>query len=188
MKTGLEFGEEPVKRILYPPELRNGRTNHGFISVKGNGTDVADIVEEAKRDPGLAAVLREINRAETPLFSLGCDNLHITEGLNRFGGQGYIEIAFNILEEAKDSVSYFRLFERFTEFARTSAGNLLCSFMIQRALFPPNDVEAFTVQIWLMIPTAPTKQEVENLWRAGLNTLEKFVATLTPSSVGTRIF
>lgn len=187
MNIALGIGNAPLKSIPYPAETHNDGTNHGFLAIKGNQTEVADLIEEAKNDPHLAGVLREINCVNSPLFSVGCANLHIIEDIR---GQGYVEIAFNTLEEAKDSASYFRLFERFTKFTRTSTANLKLQylFVIERALLPSHNVEAFTVQIWLMIGSVPTRQEVENIWRAGLNMLARFAATLPISPSGTPIF
>jgi hypothetical protein len=185
----LLFGEIPIKSIPYPAEVHSDGTgtNHGFRALKGSSTDVAEVIEEAKQDQQLAAVLREINRANSPLVSVGCANLHIPNGTS---GRGYIDIAFNTLEEAKDSVSYFRLFERFTEFSRIPTATLPIRFYfeIERSLFATHNVEAFTVQIWLMVGPASTRQQVEDTWRVGLNVLERFVATLPGSPAGTPIF
>jgi hypothetical protein len=184
MKTGLVFGEIPIKSIPYPA---GDGTNHGFHAAKGKPTDVSDIIEEAKQDPQLAGVLREINSANGPLVSVGCANLYTPDGIS---GRGYIEIAFNTLEEAKDSVSYFRLFERFTEFARTPIATLPIKywFEIERSLFASHNFEAFTVQIWLWIGPVETREQVEDTWRVGLNILGRFVATLPVSPVGTLLF
>lgn len=176
-----------MKSIPYPPQVHNDGTNYGFLAVKGNRTDVAEVIEEAKKDPQLAGVLREINREGSPLFSVGCDKLYILDGGR---GRGYVEIAYNTLEETKDSASYFRVFERFTEFVRASNSRLQLQywFEIQRALFESHSVEGFTLQIWLMIGPVPTRQEAENIWRNGLNMLERFATTLPCSPIGTPIF
>ena len=192
MNTGLVFGDIPIKSIPYPAVESSDGTNHGFFALKGSSTDVADIIEEAKKDLQLAGVLREINRATSPLFSVGCANLEITEVTGRgYRGRGYIEIAFNTLEEAKDSVSYFRLFESFTKFSQAPTAKLPIYywFEIERSVFARhNDFEAFTVQIWPTIDPVATRQEVEDNWRVGLSILERFVATLPVSPAGTLVF
>jgi hypothetical protein len=167
--------------------MRNDGTNHGFVALKGNRTDVGEVIEEAKKDSQLAGALREINRVGSPLFSIGSDNLHILDGVR---GQGYIEIAYNTLEEATDSASYFRMFESFTEFVRASNSILRLQnwFEIQRSRFENHGVEGFTLQIWLMIGPVSTKEEAEYIWRTGLNVLERFATTLPGSASGTPIF
>jgi hypothetical protein len=186
MNIALGIGQALLKSIPYPAQVHNDGTNHGFVVLKGNRTDVAEVIEEAKKDLQLAGALREINREGSPLFSIGCDNLHIFDGIR---GRGYV-IAYNTLEEARDSASYFRMFESFTEFVRASNSILRLQywFEIQRSRFENHGVEGFTLQIWLMIGPVSTKEEAEYIWRTGLNVLERFATTLPGSASGTPIF
>jgi hypothetical protein len=187
MKTNLGIVSEPLKSIPYLAQNDPEGANHGFKRLKFSDIDIGSI-PEAAADPQLLDLIREINKADSPLFSVGCDNLCIEGSNNRFAARSYIEVAFNEIEQAGDQASYFWLFVKFTEYAKAINLPLYFLFEIRRVEPLEHMASGFTVEIWIMIPATPTREQVIDLWRSGLLELKKFIASLPKENGGTPIY
>ena len=81
--------------VPYPPFFGEGRTNRGFIDLRGR-PDLAAEIAECERSPALKTLLVNIAEGQMQLFSLGCDlGTHeekSEDGLTDFVAGGYIDI------------------------------------------------------------------------------------------------
>jgi len=84
--------EQKGMRVPYPANYEPGRTNAGYIDLRGR-PDRVDEIHEASRSPALARLLREIASGED-WITLGCDlGAHVEQG-----GSGKVHVAGGYLQ------------------------------------------------------------------------------------------
>jgi hypothetical protein len=185
MRTNLGISDGPPKSIPYASD---GETNHGYRPLKGGGIDLSSIPEAAS-DPQLLSLLKEVNRAGGPLFSISCDNLYIEKRTNGYLAQGYIEVGFNQIERATDPASYFWLFFNFNEYSKDVDLPPVHVYFDLRRIQPLERVESgFSVEIWVRILSVPSEEEAHNLWNSGLRLLERFFTQLPADASLSKIY
>lgn len=89
----------------------DGDANYGFRCAKGR-PEVLDWIPELKRDPALDALVRNINRDDTGLLSIGCVSGKVADEKG-FRYSGYVEFAFNSRQAIADAANYFPVFFHF---------------------------------------------------------------------------
>ncbi|MEZ5830094.1 MAG: hypothetical protein R3D05_02845 [Dongiaceae bacterium] len=99
-----ESEDEPVLTLPYERNFEDGRTNHGFVDMRGR-PDLAREVREATSSRALAELLIALAEPESRYFSIGCDlrPWPPAEPDAPHQSAGYLQLAFSDLEkEATD--------------------------------------------------------------------------------------
>lgn len=90
------FAEEPEAEgalvLPYPPDERDGRTNRGFVDLRGRPTDAAKIAE-AQPSAAMQTMLVALAQPEARFFTIGCEVGAHQISANEFGAGGYLQIA-----------------------------------------------------------------------------------------------
>ena len=88
-----EPDEAGILDLPYVEEESNGRTNRGFVDLRGL-PELAVKVEEAKNSPALQLLLGTLAQTGSVAFSVGCDRGAIPErnAQGRFEAGGYVQL------------------------------------------------------------------------------------------------
>lgn len=100
MSLQYNFEEEPDEEgalvLPYPPDYDEGRTNCGFIDLRGQPELVAKI-PEASSSPAFQNLLMSLAEPSAPFISIGCElgSNPTPDGMTHYGG--YLQITFSDL-------------------------------------------------------------------------------------------
>ena len=112
VESGIRLIEE-VKDVPYPIDIRADSIGYGFKDLKGK-PELVSTVPEVSLMQGMQKALRELCRAETPFFSIGCEQRVGEAGTREHWAKGFIEFAYNF-EPAARYENYRTLLANFKE-------------------------------------------------------------------------
>ncbi|WP_289283281.1 hypothetical protein, partial [Methylophaga sp. UBA5088] len=105
--------DDHYKHFPYRKDYQNGRTNNGGLDLINNPDSISEITE-AKNFPALLGFISELNKADSPYLTLGCE-----------AGQdspevfvGYVEFTFKDDRLAQDEKFISAIDTRFNEWTR----------------------------------------------------------------------
>ncbi|MEA4834974.1 MAG: hypothetical protein VB133_07565 [Anaeromusa sp.] len=166
------------KGVPYGAVERSDSTNHGFKELKGNAA-AAERIAEVQDNEALKKALVNINRIDTPFFTVGCEkslNREITN--DRYWMKGFIEFAFNYADIVDNAQHYFKLFYEFNKVVAETKYDLPIQFVweIEAAHFSKINTGGFTATVWITTMDNPERKEIEDMWGAGVSYLANFLS------------
>jgi hypothetical protein len=136
--------------IPYPPCTERGRTNAGFVDLRGK-PELVDHIHEAGKSPALTRLLRAM-AASAYFMSLGCDlgdRERTTRGKTRYDAGGYVQFTSADLDGDYD---YFkRLAEDAYEalFDASGRSDWRVRFEVGDVCYRADDDEIDNVSLWV---------------------------------------
>lgn len=148
-----------MKSIPYPAATSGDSQGFGFKPLKGKPEKVGSI-NEVKDLPGVADLLRAINGAATPFFSVGCEKYIGPYDDGSFYARGYVEFAFNYPEFLRD-VQYMALFKRFNDFIveKPMPPQWTVNWQLQPAHFKKVDTHGYSCSMWMHVRSFFAREE-----------------------------
>lgn len=121
-KYTLEPDEEGVLVLPYPPDDRGGRTNRGFVDLRGNPEQAFQIAE-AVPSQALKALLVALAAPGSSFFSVGCTlGAHRLEA-GSYSAGGYIQVAYTDLwRKASHCPNHSELSNRLKDYLDLNVG------------------------------------------------------------------
>ncbi len=120
--------------------------------------DEVEKIKEAKGLPGIIELLRAINVAETPFFSVGCEKCIEPYENGAFYARGYVEFAFNFAPLLRD-VQYMALFKTFNDYilSKPLQEGWSVNWELQPAVFKAANVAGYSCCMWLHVRSYLTR-------------------------------
>jgi hypothetical protein len=171
-------GEEQRLGIPYPKGDSPESTNVGYFDVKRN-PDALSNFPELEGWKELKDFIQAANQPDSLFRTLRCDVA--ANGINHSGFKqkisSYITVAFEILDWNLGQEPYQELYKAFCEIARDYP--VPDSTFVEFELIPTSYLEhlinrGWSVDLWCT-GLGKTKHEARTSWRAGLQSLKKFL-------------
>jgi hypothetical protein len=165
------------KTIPYRSPQQNN-SKGGFINLKRNSGAIHNI-HEATSNPDLLLTLRQINKPESAVFSVGCQLESISEK-DLHGITGYIEFAINDQSLVIDSTSYFSLFIQFQNQLATGAfpHDVQFDWVVIPALFTEIGIHGFTCAIKVNTACCSSVEQCKAAWSGAISVIGSFLASV----------
>lgn len=163
------------KAIPYPAASHADSQNFGFRVLKGK-PDKIENVQEAKDSKCIQEILRILNTAESPFFSVGCEK-SFNQGPDGFWAKGYIEFAFNYGKAISDATHYFSLFFHFSREASEYLAQHDIQFWweLQPANFITAKCTGFSCCVWITTRNFSSAVKAKIEWESAVALLSTFL-------------
>ncbi len=175
------------KTIPYQNSARKKNSGADFVNLKANPAATESILETVGQ-PELQSALKAINKAETGVFSVGCQVENIVDKA-KHQTTGYLEFAINDQSLVADSTSYYSLFFQFQNRLAQSAFPHVVQFdwVIMPALFTEVSLQGFTCSVKINTAFCATARQAQTSASAAFSLLGVYLANIEQST-GNRIY
>jgi len=171
------------KSIPYRKEERNDSINNGFINLKKDLKDINRIseVNDGKLESiPIKNILTCLNKKETVFFTVGCEKqFNIEEEIKKYCLRGYIELAYNYEELAKNIFEWYSLFDSFNGYLWRWQKNFSdmahYHWIMMGANFTEKNINGSTMTIWITTPWLDNDTMCLLSWNRSWKVLEEYL-------------